>query len=432
MTRRQAALLVCAFVLSRAVLYWLAVTPDVYRGGEGEMVTGDVDHYRDWAAALWSGQAPYAGVPIEYPPGVLPLLLAPRAAEGIVSYHGAFAGMAVTVDAAALAGLAVLARRGGSTRGMWLWVAAVPLLGPVVLLRLDLAPAAATIWALERVSARRPFAGGVWMGVGAALKLYPALLLVPAVASLRGRGRLRLAAGAALVAVVTLLPFTGVLPALGDSVLGYHAARGLQVESSWAVPVLIAGALGADVSVPFSFGAFHVQAPAANTLEALAALGTGLALAAGTVLALRSAARRENEGPSLADLLFASLALLIATSSVFSPQYLLWLLALGGAALAVPSSPLRRTVPLLLPVAALTQLVYPLLYEPLLRLEPLPVALLTTRNALLVGVAITAAWRVQVSLARPAPLPRSTTAAPAGYPVSAAPESSFTEGVGLG
>lgn len=432
--RRQAALLGCAFVLSRVLLFWLAVTPEVYRGAEGEMATGDVDHYQDWAAALRRGQNPYSEVPIEYPPGVLPLILAPGAAEGAVSYHTAYAGLALAIDAGALAGLTVLARRGGSTRGMWLWVAGVPLLGPVALLRLDLAPAAATIWALERAQARRRFASGIWMGVGVVVKLYPALLLVPALAALRS-GRLRLAAGAGLVVVLALLPFAGVLPALGDSVLGYHAARGLQVESTWAVPLLIAGTLGAEVTVPFSFGAFHVQAAAADTLEALAAVGTAVALAAVTILALRAAGRPEDSGPTLAELLFASLALLIATSSVFSPQYLLWLMALGGAALAVPSSPLRKPLLLLFPVAMLTQLVYPLLYEPLLRLDPLPVGLLATRNALLAGVAIDAAWRVRRSLRRPThslpvadPLP-----ARSGYPVSAgAAGAPSAEGVGLG
>jgi len=428
--RRQAALVCCAFLLSRAVLFWLAVTPEVYRGGEGEMVTGDVDHYQDWAGALRNGQNPYSDVPIEYPPGVLPLIVAPGAARGIVGYHTAFAALALLIDAAALAGLAVLARRGGSTRGLWLWVAGVPLLGPLALLRLDLAPAAATIWALERASSRRPFAAGIWMGAGAVLKLYPALLIVPALAALRS-GRLRLVAGAGLVVVATLLPFAGVLPALGDTVLGYHAARGLQVESSWAVPLLIAGALGAEVSVPFSFGAFHVQAAGADILEGIAVLGTGLALAAGTVLALRAAATRDDRGPSLADVLFTTLALLVATSSVFSPQYLLWLLALGGAALAVPTSPLRKTVLLLLPVAALTQLVYPLLYDPLLRLEPLPVGLLTARNAMLAGLAVTAAWRIRLSARRPGPA--RSESAPAAYPVPAAAESSpWPEGVGLG
>jgi hypothetical protein len=214
------------------------------------------------------------------------------------------------------------------------------------------------------------------------------VLVLPALAATRRRALLR---GAAVAAVVGLAPFAVVLPALASDVLGYHTARGLQVESTWATPLLVAGWRGADVVTAYTFGAHHVEAAAAPLLKTLSSLGSLGALAAGVWLTARAARRAHDGAETAVQGAFVTLALLVACASVFSPQYVLWLLALGAAVCCAPAPRLRDPVLLLLPVAVLSQLGYPFLYEGLLRLEPLPIAVVGVRNAMVVVLSVWAA-----------------------------------------
>jgi hypothetical protein len=375
-------------VLTRILGAWLADHPEVY-GSAVTNVVGDVEFYRSWAASLGvAGLAPYRDVAIEYPPGSLPLIAAPTwwtAAGG--SYRTGFIVIMVALDALGLAGVMALARRWGGALGPWVWVALVPLLGPIAYLRLDLLPAVATIWALERAAASACFTAGAWLGLGTLAKLYPALL-VPA-ASLAARRPARQLAGAALVVIVGLVPFIGSLGSLWESVVGYHAGRGIQVESTWGVALLVAARAGYPTGVAYEFGAFHVGAPVAPLLKSLATAASALVLVAGTVAIGRRAVPGDTGGTAVG--LYAILAGLLVVSSVLSPQFLLWTIALGAAAAASALPGAGRASLLLAPAAALSQLIYPWLYHRLLLGEGLALGALAARNGLLAAVSV-AAW----------------------------------------
>jgi hypothetical protein len=130
-----------------------------------------------------SGGMPYSEVPIEYPPGVLPFVLVPAWLQHHlrIPFPPSFILLMIAVDGLGLTGLRRLGRRWGSDLGAWLWVVALPLLGPIVLLRLDLVPAVATIWCLERAAAGRWTAAGAFLGFGCLAKLYPLFLLPAAI-----------------------------------------------------------------------------------------------------------------------------------------------------------------------------------------------------------------------------------------------------------
>jgi Glycosyltransferase family 87 len=381
-SRRAGLFLIAAFLVTRLAGAWLADHPEAYGAG-GTEITGDPEVYRFWGLALVKGGLePYAQVDIEYPPGSIPFLVAPVLWDSTGhSYRSAFIASMVVVDAAGLAALVVMARRGGSMAGAWLWVGIVPLLGPIAYVRLDLVAAVATLWALERASSRAWSASGAWLGFATAAKLYPALLVPSAWLSASRRSRFTLAFVA--LAALPVLPFAGAAAALLHDVGGYHSARGIQVESTWGALLLLAGRLGYNVDVAYNFGAFHIGGPAWLKLPATV---LSIAVVAGVAWLVgrsgdRSAAR-------FAAGAVAAVALGLVAATVFSPQFLLWIAALGAGWACLDEARARGPVLLLAPAAALSQAIYPFLYNRLLAGELLPLVLLGTRNVL---VALTGA-----------------------------------------
>jgi hypothetical protein len=400
-TRRWAGvgLLLALFVVTRAGGAWLANHPEKYRAGP-ITVSGDVDYYENWATGvIREGGTAYDDVKIEYPPGNLPFIFAPLAAPEGDTYRSWFIGLMLVVDALGLLGLVVLARRQGSWWGPWLWTFLVPLLGPISYCRLDMVPAVATIWALERAQAKGWFWAGALFGLGAVTKIYPAFLLVVALAR---RWRTRLALGAAAALVLAVLPFLGVLGGLWDSVVGYHTGRGLQVESTWSAGLLAASHFDRPALIVFEHGAFHTQSTGAGLLKTASS-----ALSLGTVAAAAWLARRrvgENSFADLAVLLFGTLALLLALGSVFSPQFMLWLSALGAVVAAAAPRRLRVGLVLLAAANGLSQALFPFHYEGLLQHRVGPLVLLGVRNACVAAIGLLvfqALWRRGLTPAEP-------------------------------
>lgn len=414
MSRRALAALLIAFAITRLAGAWLADHPAQYvRWGHGS-VTGDVFIYEQWAAFLLDKDvAAYKGVGIEYPPGSLPFLALPELLRRLPppdgTYQTAFILLMVLVDAAGFAAVLLAARRWGSALGAWLWVLAVPLLGPIVYARLDLVPAVATQWAMAAAAGGAWFSVGAWLGFGALAKLYPALLLPGAF--LAARDRRHFVAGALLLLVTPMLAFVTSLRAVWTSVMGYHFERGLQLESLWANGLLIARKFGADVAVSFDHGAFHMQSPLAAPLERISSLLSLAALGAGVWLVYRAVPR--GDGARLASALFATLSLVMALGSVFSPQFVVWLIALGAAAASARHCPIRGPVLALFPVAVLTQALFPFLYEWIIPGRALALGVLTARNLLVLAIGVWAFVRVLVSAPARSAVPAPRTPAEA-------------------
>ena len=369
--------------MTRAAGGWLADRPERYRSGP-VTVTGDVDLYERWGTEVGrDGRTAYGDVRIEYPPGSLPFMLAPLAGTDGHAYRPRFIAVMVLVDLAGLVGLMLVARRARSWWGPWMWTLLVPLLGPIAYLRLDLVPAVATIWALQRAHAGGWLGTGGWLGFGAVAKVYPGLLLPLLLAS---RWRWRAIVGATAVLVLGLLPFIGSLPGLWDSVVGYHSQRGLQVESTWGAALLSAGHLDRPVQVVFEHGAFHVQGPGASPLKTLSLVLSLGALAAGVALA--RARVRPGSPADLAAVMFGTLALLVTVGTVFSPQFMLWLSALGAVAASLAGRALRIPLALLAVANALSQVVFPFHYAGLLANHSGPLAALVVRNVVVAAIGV--------------------------------------------
>jgi len=380
-SRRRLILLLAVFALSRALNGWVATQPI-----EPALIQ-DVRIYEGWGSQILDGgQSPYAELDVEYPPAALPFVVGPEALDGDpLGYRDLFVVTMLLVDLAGLLGLLRLSRRWGSPLGPWLWVLGPMLLGPLIYLRLDLVPAAATIWAIERAAAGSWGGFGGWLGFGAAAKIYPALLLpLGLVYSRRPRRTLM---GFGLLVLLGVLPFVGNIGDLWRDVMGYHGARGIQIESTWGLASLIAQRFGYDVSVTFSFGAMQAQSGLVPLLKALGLLLSLGALVGGSWFAARvvrsrvPASNRDGATPMMAAAMFGTLSLVMSFGTVFSPQFVIWPIALGSAALCYRSEALRPVL-LMLPVAAMTQVLFPFLGSELVAGETPALLALLARNLL--------------------------------------------------
>jgi hypothetical protein len=349
--------------------------------------SADVTLYGQWAGQIVDeGQQPYTEFAIPYPPGTLPAIgAAELGRDAGERYHYRFVWAMAALDVAAFAGLVALSRRGGSRLGPWMWVAGTVLLGPIIYLRLDLLPALATVWAVQRASMGGWFGTGGWLSLGALAKLTPALFLPLALAV--SPQRWRLLAGAAVVGLAGLAPFAGTLPALWRNVGAYHLERGLEVESTWAVPFQLARAFGERVLTGYSPASRSVEVltPVADAVATLALLVTVAVVVALLWWLVRRLPRGGIAG--LAVGMFAVIAVALAVTTVFSPQFAVWLLAPAAAATCYPL-PAKLRTPILgaLVVAGLTQAVF-IGFSGTTPFD-LWVGTLTARNAAMIGVAV--------------------------------------------
>jgi hypothetical protein len=225
---------------------WAAIRPANDSGS-------DLPIYEEDASIILHGNVPYRDLPIEYPPGALPMFLLPAVMFGDARdahwsppndagrrYHWAFDSLVVLLTAAMVTctALSVTAlRRPARAQAFSLAVvASAPLLvGHVFVERYDVWPAALTAAALAAAVRERYALGGAALGLGAAAKVYPALLLpVLVIVAVRHRGiRAAISSAAAAVgaAVLVFLPFAIASWPETWATLRHQLGGGLQVET---------------------------------------------------------------------------------------------------------------------------------------------------------------------------------------------------------
>jgi len=352
---------------------------------------GDVGLYRWWGEAISRGAIPYRDVPIEYPPGAVPLFLLPALVTGSLStYSIAFGGVVGSAGAVAL----VLAARTGTmlapaTPAWALRTLAaalmIGLLASVALTRFDLVPAALTVAALYALTNERRSWAGVLLGAAIAVKVYPVVVVPVAATYIWQRGGLRSAAafGAPMAAVLGLafLPFVLVAPdGIGQSLSG-QLQRPLHVESVGASILWLAHEAGIT-SWPVQPTYFNLSFPHADLVAA-----SSTVLGLGVLLYLWSRhARREAGAHSLIQYSFASVAVFVVFAKVLSPQFLIWLVVMVPA---LRGTRANVTVALLLGAVAATALYFPRGFvAAVTSLDPLWLNMILARNVLLAAMVL--------------------------------------------
>lgn len=359
---------------------------------------------------------------IEYPTPViwileLPYWLALRSRPGFVV---AYVALMLVLD---LVFAVALWRAGGARRSqaVYFWILFTLMMGPTTYMRFDLIPAVlggAAILAL--LPKQRSRLAGALVGVGAAIKLWPALLWPTTLVGDR-RQQLRASIG-----------FWGVGGALALASLAYggwarlispltwQSGRGLQIESIWASLPMAMRAFRPDAYLVevSKWQAFEITGPGTDVMQQFATLATALGMVLLAVVFWFWLKRRRRSVLEAGLLMVLVIAVTIVTNKTFSPQYMMWL---GGpvAALIVASgrsdaavqpvkSPdetlawprIRSLAWWVLGLTLATQLVYPIMYEPLVHggwlMGPATAVLVARNLAMVVFTALVTAavWQM--------------------------------------
>lgn len=356
---------------------------------------GDTDYYfwavqravADGSVALWL---------TEYPTPAAWLLQVPYllGADTQMAYRWGFMVMMTLVD---FVFCVFLYRRLGAVPVL-AWLVITSLAGQLALLRFDLVPAVLAGAALLLVLEGRTTAASPVLALGTAAKVWPVLLFPLAL----GRPRHRLTATAAFLGTGVALAAVSVtgagLPRL-FSPLAYQGARGLQIEAVAATLPMLAWRTNPAYGVYYSpYKAYEIAGPTvAFWLDVLQVAGIVAALLGAACVAgwfVRGCPRR-----TTGVLALLLITLFIVTSKALSPQYILWLGALGVVVLgaadadadAFESVRVWVVTAWVAVLMTLTTGVYPTHYGAVtFRREQTEwaVTLLATRNVLLVGLTL--------------------------------------------
>jgi uncharacterized membrane protein len=394
---------VAAAAAALFVLAWAVLHVGFY--AKDEIV--DTPLYQDYGNAITAGRVPYRDFDIEYPPAALPAFVIPAlAANGPTDGNGYRRVFEVLMVACGLAALmattlslgALGARRLGAAAAL-AFVALSPLaLGSVERSRFDLWPAALTALALAAVLRGRSRLGAAVLGLAAAAKIYP-LVLVPLLAVWVWRREGRRAALAALGVLAAALatcfaPF--VLLAPGGVVSSLHGqfSRPLQIESLGAAALVAFSHLGGSaLTVVTSHGSQNIAGRTAVAAATVSSAIQALALLAIWIAFARGPMRREQLVRSSA----AAVVAFVAFGKVLSPQYLIWL---------VPLVPLVRdrrglaATAVLAGAAVMTQAWFPFRYANYAqRLDEGVSWLVLARDLVLVGLLAVLVWPTRAAAA---------------------------------
>jgi putative membrane protein len=267
--------------------------------------------------------------------------------------------------------VAVMLFRHGSVGATTFWILFIGACGPIVWFRFDMLTAAAVALACLWLN-RHPTISGSLIGLGAAIKLWPALLITPIAAPLRpGEGQRRVTG---FVAAGFGLGLASLL--LGGwersiSPVTWQSNRGLQMESVPATALIFLRSFTKDPSWSMKlseYNAIELYGPAVETMLKVSSILVAGSVLLTVVLAWRLLRNFQAGDKNLTQaILLSVLAVVLATiisNKTLSTQYVQWLAGPLAALLALKTSPWlrrpRRVLAIgLIIVAILTQYTYP-------------------------------------------------------------------------
>jgi Glycosyltransferase family 87 len=291
------------------------------------------------------GALPYRDYFFEYPPLSIPAVGLPHAFGGdLAGYRDAFFALFGAIAAATAVAVLLAGRAAGLSEATQLAAGGLVALAPLMLGH-ELAPSRLELLAILLVALatlasarRRDGWAGALAGLGAAVKLWPVVMLVPLAAlAFRRGGRPALTRSATAFAAGLCLPFAVALAVspggVADS-LRFQSDRPLQVEAVGASALLMLRQLGVggiDSEGSFESRSVNLVGDGADVVAALSTvLGLGAVIALLAIGARRLLDTRDDADAFATAMLtaLAATAAGLAFAKVLSPQFTLWLLPL--------------------------------------------------------------------------------------------------------
>lgn len=393
----QRRLIIGVFILVQIIIWTLMLEILWY----GDRSITDTPIYYDYAGRVVSGMFPYRDFASEYPPVAMLLFLLPRLLSG--SSYGAFVLLfeaeMLVFSSGIVAMLANLAwRQWHSPKKTALTLALYSLsilaIGAIVKSRFDLAVACLILASITCYVTDRRLLAWILLGVGLMTKIIP-VLIAPLFLIIHYRRRqwreMWVGPLVALAAVLVIAaPFLITAPGGLASSFLYHAERPLQLESSWASPLLIMSSFGRlDVDIMNSYGSHNVFSPGSDAVALLSGPVTAIFLAAAYLIFLKSSAAGFSAVKLQEPLIrFSAVAMatFIVGGKVLSPQFIIWLLPLVPL---VSGRGRRPALAFFTGVLLLTQWEFPARYWNLFMMETDMIVVVALRNLLLVALVVT-------------------------------------------
>ena len=337
---------------------------------EGKWLKGDVDLYNFWAQGLVKGIFPINDSMWQYPPlaGVVfatPQWVFGNALTGFIIFM-------IIFDLLVLITLLIFGLKRFSETpelitlnglgGAWFWVLWPVLMGPLALTRFDVVPTFFAVVSIILISNPkiRPVLSGVFLSIGALVKLWPLLLLV-----IYPRKYFKQLVPSFILGAVGIIFLMNIWSVGFSNFLANQQNRGLQVESVAGSIFVFLKLFGLSVDYPFRYGSLEVDAVFADELAMFLYITTLIMFIIIFVFNYQNRLNHLN----LFDKALVIVLISITLSRVFSPQFWVWVGGLAALALISRETKLKKVITLLVFSVLLTQLLYPGLYVPLLNGE---------------------------------------------------------------
>lgn len=368
----------------------------------------DVPLYQIAGDSIRKGLAAYCEFWFPYPPLSLPIVWIPALiGDPNERYRALFRGEMLLFDILCFAGVWIFLRNRTKASDARTGLALIGYsllglgMGHLLLDRLDIVMTAVFIWSVYFFTSKRPWGRNtayLLLLAGALIKLLP-IFLLPVFMILEAysddekwpalkRSLLPLKWVAAPFAIVIVIynqtVCENLIPRLAE-----QGSRGIQIESNWAIPLIIFKIFGDwPLTSSYIYGAFHLGEKGVPPLYLLLSKYAGFTLLLVLYVYLarkfyRSLAQTEKFAAiDVLYLFYLPLLLIVGAQRVLSPQYMIWFMPLAGIQMAIA----RRPMAAFLGAGAifgLTYTVFDLGFFPILEFHPWYSIALLFRNILL-------------------------------------------------
>ncbi len=362
----------------------------------------DTEQYRQWAQLGYNPAV--LGDAIS--PWVYPLLAQlPIFAANMFGPSLYLLGWTLIITALNAVGMAFLVRGTRSQTGIapaWFWLFFTIFMGFLSFARVEGITTSFVLVALLYAS-ERPVVAGLLLSLATWIKVWPAAVIAPLLIASARRFHVFLTGVVVSAGVAAFAVLTGAGSHLLDFAIN-QGDRGMQLEATFSTPwvwLSVFNIGGSKIADNVAINSTEVYGPGAEVAAFLMQPLLIVAALAGALLmvwALRRGAERQ-------ELLLEGSLLMVTAFIVFnkvgSPQFIIWLLPVVVAGLVHDWNRWKVPATLLMGIAFMTFIIYPLFYTPLIHANPIMAAVLTARNVLLVTLLVWAVRRT-VELGRSA------------------------------